>query len=136
VTRGGNRSPYGEHILGSEAAWRERYWENFYVGATRKLQVWSYEQEYRLVLASELIDFSTSKDIRKAKYDFNDLDGIIFGMMTPTDKKLLIAKVSRKGAVRANRTPRNDDAEVHLNIPHASLRNPEAVRAGFASGLI
>ena len=101
----GNRSPYGEHILGSETAWRERYWENFYGGATRKLQAWSYEREYRIVLTSELVDFSANKDIRKAKYNFNDLDGIIFGIMTPMDKKLQIAKTIEE---KCRRTGRED----------------------------
>jgi len=34
-----------------------------------------------------------SRDVRKATYDFASLDGIIFGIMTPTEKKVQIAKM-------------------------------------------
>jgi hypothetical protein len=60
--------------------------------ASSKLEAWSYEQEHRLILPGEGIDFPT-EDMRKAKYDFADLEGIIFGMNTPHKDKLEIMRI-------------------------------------------
>lgn len=88
----GNVSTCGDNILKDEEAWRKKYWDAFYHAITRKLKDWHYEREHRLVLASMLHDFTTD-DSRTLKYDFNDLEGIIFGIKTPSDAKLEIFKI-------------------------------------------
>lgn len=43
------------------------------------------------------MDFSSDED-RTATYDFNDLDGIIFGIKTPSDTKLELFKIIEESA--------------------------------------
>ena len=88
----GGRSACGDDIFNTENEWRAQYWESFHHAITRKLKDWSYEQEYRLVLSGSFLDFSDQKS-RVAKYDFDDLEGIIFGIKTPSQKKLEIFKI-------------------------------------------
>lgn len=89
----GERSECADEILSpSNDQWRESYWSRFQKGVTTKSQDWDYEKEYRLILSGSLIDFSDPKD-RKLKYNFNDLDGIIFGVKTNTEDKLKIIKI-------------------------------------------
>ena len=51
-----------------------------------KTKIWSYQKEYRLIINSFLKD-SLEKLDRVFKYDFKDLDGIIFGINTPEEAK-------------------------------------------------
>jgi hypothetical protein len=78
---GGERSACrGARSLDTEA-WRKHYWEAFQSGATRKTAEWKHEQEYRLLLWSNLDSFK-DKASRKLNYKFSDLSGIIFGART------------------------------------------------------
>lgn len=88
----GQESPCADDMFKNEEAWRVRHWENFYKSVTRKSVDWKYEEEYRLILASEWLDFSDEK-ARKLKYDFSVLDGIIFGIKTSLDDKRRIRKI-------------------------------------------
>jgi hypothetical protein len=90
--RQGNLSSCGDTIFKDEDAWRKKHWDAFYHAITRKLKDWHYEREHRLVLSGEFHDFS-SDNSRMLKYDFKDLDGIIFGIKTPSDAKLEIFKI-------------------------------------------
>lgn len=72
--------------------WRSEYFSNFLKALTTKLADWKYEQEHRIVLHSDLADYENPEE-RKLRYDFNDLDGIIFGIKTPLEDKLEIIKV-------------------------------------------
>jgi Protein of unknown function (DUF2971) len=86
--KGGRQSACADAMFRSGDEWRKAHWENFLHGITGKLEDWSYEKEYRLILNDgEVLDFSYP-NTRKLKYDFNDLEGIIFGINTPNDKKL------------------------------------------------
>lgn len=71
---------------------RSAFWKDFEVGATTKLNDWWYEQEYRLVLHGNVLDFSEPAS-RVANYDFADLEGIIFGINTIDEDKLAIMKI-------------------------------------------
>lgn len=62
--------------------------------ATKKLKNWAYENEYRLVLLSYYIQLD--KQSKLLKYDFNSLDGIIFGIRTPITDKLRIIEIIQK----------------------------------------
>jgi Protein of unknown function (DUF2971) len=80
----GRESACADDMFKNEDAWRTRHWQNFYDSVTRKAADWEYEQEYRLILASDMLDFS-SEQSRKLKYDFASLDGIILGINTSLD---------------------------------------------------
>lgn len=87
----GNRSkdfPNGARMAEDD---RRAYWESFTASATTKIKSWASEGEYRLVLHSNL--FQLGHDDRKLRYDFADLDGIIFGINTSVESKLKIAKI-------------------------------------------
>ena len=53
---------------------------------------WQHEDEYRLLLMSGIDSFREAKD-RKLTYDFQNLEGIIFGMRTPLKDKEHIIKI-------------------------------------------
>ncbi|WP_080429493.1 DUF2971 domain-containing protein [Burkholderia ubonensis] len=89
--RHGNRSVCVPYDSGREQEFRDRYWRDFNTAATTKTKAWEPESEYRLVLHSML--FNLSAEDRKLKYDFDDLDGIIFGIRTSLEDKLKISKV-------------------------------------------
>lgn len=88
----GEMSKCADDMLKSEDKWRESYWNNFYRDITAKTKDWKYENEHRLILSSSLIDFSESKD-RVLTYDFNSLQGIIFGIKTKIEDKIKIMKI-------------------------------------------
>ncbi|SEI04425.1 hypothetical protein SAMN02799636_05129 [Methylobacterium sp. 275MFSha3.1] len=88
----GNVSPCADEIFNDQDAWRDRYWKLFESGLVRKLDHWSQECEHRLILSGDLIDFSESAN-RVTKYRFCDLEGIIFGINTPLQKKIEIIKI-------------------------------------------
>jgi len=53
--KGGERSPCrAAHSLDTDG-WREAYWEHFETGATIKTAEWEHEQEYRLLLWSDML---------------------------------------------------------------------------------
>jgi hypothetical protein len=86
--------------------WHSDYWKSFYRGVTTKLKDWNYENEYRLILTNMLHNFDTVES-RKLKYDFNNLEGIIFGIKTATENKLKIMKIIDDKCKKHNRTDFN-----------------------------
>jgi len=88
----GRRSACADNGIDMSEEQRTNYWKTFADGATTKLDDWEYEKEYRLLLHGSLLDFS-AHDSSLAKYDFADLDGIIFGIKTSTEDKLQIMKL-------------------------------------------
>jgi hypothetical protein len=95
----GERSGCADDIFKDQDAWRKRYWEAFTHGVTRKLEAWQYEKEQRFVV----YDMEDPKS-RVTHYDFNDLEGIIFGIKTPIDKKIAICKIIEDKCRSENRT--------------------------------
>lgn len=87
----GEKSLCAGDIFESERSWRENYWQNFYHAATVKLKAWDREQESRLILSSSINDLSDI-NLRKLKYNFDSLEGIIFGINTSTHDKIRIIK--------------------------------------------
>lgn len=57
-----------------------------------KTKHWEYENEYRLILGERN---DLNKEDKIYKYNFNYLDGIIFGIKTPLNKKLEIINIIR-----------------------------------------
>jgi len=89
----GNLSSRASDLLQNPDQWRKEYWEKFHHSATVKLMDWSKEKEYRLIYYSNLFDFSDG-ELRKLKYDFKSLKGIVFGINTSTDDKCkLISRI-------------------------------------------
>jgi hypothetical protein len=89
-----------------EKKWLKDHWNSFYRGVTTKLEDWSYENEYRLILTNMLHDFDAVES-RKLKYDFNSLEGIIFGIKTTATNKLKIIKIVDEKCKKYNRTDFN-----------------------------
>lgn len=103
--RNGNLSTCGDPISKDSEIWdrwHTSHWDSFYRGATTKLKDWSYENEYRLILTNTLDDFDTVES-RKLKYDFNSLEGIIFGIKTTAENKLKIIRIVEEKCKRYNR---------------------------------
>ncbi|MNK83950.1 hypothetical protein D3C87_1037870 [compost metagenome] len=99
----GNLSECGLHVNSeNKDEWIEGYWNNYYKSITAKLDEWSYEKEYRLILSNNFHDYSTIEE-RKLKYDFNDLQGIIFGIKTDISDKLKIIKIAERKCRENNR---------------------------------
>lgn len=76
----------------SAEQWRQKYWDDFYTGISIKLVDWAYEKEHRLLLSSTIFDFK-EPHTRKLKYNFCDLEGIIFGIKTPEKEKKIIMNI-------------------------------------------
>jgi hypothetical protein len=92
ANRAGERSACSDDIFKNQDAWQKRYWDTFNHGVTRKLEAWHYEKEQRLILTGMSHDFSEPTS-RVTQYEFNDLEGIVFGIKTPTDKKIAVCKI-------------------------------------------
>lgn len=99
----GNRSVCGQHLVDNEEVWREKYWSNFFNSISIKLKEWEYENEYRLVINGDFVDY-TDKNSRKLKYAFNDLNGIIFGIRTSSSDKIEIMKIVKDKCNQTSRT--------------------------------
>ncbi len=84
-------------------AWRGRYWKTFELGATTKMEDWKAEGEHRLLLHSNLIDFS-DPSTRKLKYDFRSLAGIVFGHKTPATDRIRIGRIIEAKCRASGRT--------------------------------
>jgi hypothetical protein len=85
------RSICCEGMYNDNERWRKNYWENFYHSVTVKLRAWDREKESRLILSSSINNLESDTD-RKLRYKFDSLEGIIFGINTPTESKLEIIK--------------------------------------------
>lgn len=98
----GNISICGKHLNENETEWSKQYWSNFHESISIKLQEWKYEGEHRLLIHGNLIDYSDPNS-RKLKYDFKDLEGIIFGIKTQNSEKLKIIKIIEEKCKKENR---------------------------------
>jgi len=87
----GNPSTSVADILSESDNWRKHYWQQQMTAITTKLADWAHEKESRLTLTGSS-DFSNQSN-RKLQYHFSDLQGIIFGMNTPTSDKLRIMRI-------------------------------------------
>ncbi|MBA7556444.1 hypothetical protein ES705_49152 [subsurface metagenome] len=76
----------------SEEEWRKKYWNVFQNSFQVKFDEWKDEEEYRLVLPDTL-NSRAEKESRKLRYNFKDLEGIIFGYKTSMKVKQKIISV-------------------------------------------
>ena len=99
----GGKSICATGVLDNEIKWRNAYWERFSKACSIKLKEWEYEKEQRLTLSGMMLDYSNKED-RKLKFKFSSLDGIVFGMRTPIEKRIEIAKIVEKKCIEEKRT--------------------------------
>ena len=79
------------------------YWENFYRDLTIKSRDWQFEEEERLVLYSSL--WPELDDCQRTlTYEFESLTGIIFGVNTSEEDKLMVMKVIERKCREIGRT--------------------------------
>lgn len=88
----GNHSSCSKEMWNDIKKWREKYWENYLRRNTTKTIDWSYENEYRVILYGFFNDYADKKK-RTLTYDFNSLDGLIFGINTELEDKLKIMDI-------------------------------------------
>ena len=94
----GNESECGSHLRHHNDTFnsREDYWARFYRDVTTKTKDWEYELEYRLILYDMLGEYE-KENSRALSYDFNSLNGIIFGINTSNKHKSeIIGIIERK----------------------------------------
>ncbi|WP_457265951.1 DUF2971 domain-containing protein [Pseudomonas sp. P5_C3] len=82
----GSKSTRMNDVFGDLEKWRSHYYFSEKKSLTTKTRHWKDEQEYRLILKAKF-GSQTSIEARKLKYNFSDLEGIIFGINTPTSEK-------------------------------------------------
>lgn len=101
----GNISTCADHLIDHEGSlkWGQDNWALTLGSANIKLSEWKYEKESRLVLHNMFQDYS-QKNKRKLKYDFNDLEGIVFGIKTSLEDKVRMIEVISKKCKENNRT--------------------------------
>lgn len=107
-----------------EREWREKYWEDFVHSATVKLKDWQSENEYRLIMHDFVIGLEEIS-LRQVSYDFEALDGVIFGISTPTDEKAQIIEIVTRLCEQNGRKDFNFYQAVYdpaqRNIQHVKL---------------
>jgi hypothetical protein len=64
---------------------------------------WKSEHEYRLLRTDAFFNSLKEKNARKIKYQFDDLEGIIFGCRTSDKDKISIMKIIEKKCIENNR---------------------------------
>lgn len=89
----GNTSPLAEHLNKErKKVWRNAYWKNFTPPLLRKLPDWQHEEEIRIVI-SDILGIHKSNEGRTFTYDYDTLDGIIFGINTSLQDKIRIMHI-------------------------------------------
>lgn len=102
----GTISPLAEHLNKENMdAWRGAYWKKFAPPLLRKLPDWGHEEESRVVLSDGLGLYDTHEG-HTFTYDYDTLDGIIFGVNTNlSDKTRVLRIINKKLAMRTSASP-------------------------------
>jgi hypothetical protein len=102
--KSGNKSVCANQFISEKARhrWRKQYWKQHSRCLTVKLPGWRKEKEGRIVLV-DFMQTHTTADQRKLKYDFVDLDGIIFGYKSRIEDKVRIMKIVEKKCAELKR---------------------------------
>ncbi|MBC8719890.1 DUF2971 domain-containing protein [Ochrobactrum sp. Marseille-Q0166] len=92
----GNISTLAEHLnQDKQESWRSGYWGNFAPPLLRKLPDWRHEEELRIVI-SDILGIHETPEGRTYTYDYDTLDGIIFGINTSLSDKVRIMQILDK----------------------------------------
>ncbi|MEO6677566.1 MAG: hypothetical protein ABIO21_09325 [Pseudomonas sp.] len=97
----GKFSSAADWFLFDEHHYRDKHWKRFDLARTTKLHQWRAEQEYRIVLKSQM-NLSATKD-RLLKYRLKNLDGLIFGIKTSLKAKLRAIEIIKGHCHNAGR---------------------------------
>lgn len=116
------QSPLVTDVLQGQETWRKKYWETFYANIPIKTKEWRHEEESRLIHIDSLANEIT-KDDRVLNYDFNDLEGLIFGINSSDEDKISIIKIVHEICMERNRldfkfyqaTYDNDGGKIQIN---------------------
>ncbi len=87
--------------------WRRKYWEIFQKHITRKASVWENLKEQRVVLEDNFFTTYSKDEDRHIKYDFDELDGIIWGSRISNNEKETIRKIIQEHCEQTGRTDFN-----------------------------
>lgn len=98
----GERSKKLLEIFSNKDLWRTQFWINNTERFIRKSSAWAEEKECRIAL-DDWWTCHTKDEQRKYQYNFNDLDGIIFGINTPIEEKIKIAEIIQRKCVEHKR---------------------------------
>lgn len=127
----GDISSRTNEVFGDLSTWQTQYHLNHQISLTTKTRHWANEQEYRLILQSNFHSYINAND-RKLKYNFNDLEGIIFGINTPLSEKYQIMQIVERMCKSRNREDFTfyqayysdvDDDIQYRPIAHATVNN-------------
>lgn len=75
---------------------------DYMIQVTTKLKKWSYEKEYRLIWSTGIVGVENINK-RKLKYNFEDLDGIIFGLNTEDEHIVQIFHIIKDKCINTGR---------------------------------
>lgn len=82
----------------NEEEWRQEYWKRYYDTLNTKTLDWKYEDECRIIRYSTI-----GEKIQLTNYDFDDLEGIIFGINTKTEHKIKIMEIIEEKCKKTSR---------------------------------
>ena len=82
--------------------WRAEYHQRATEYICTKSKEWDYEEEYRVFIRNTFSLFDNIED-RKAKYNFEDLEAIIFGQKVIDEDKKKIVQIVEKHCKNTNR---------------------------------
>ncbi|WP_407364721.1 DUF2971 domain-containing protein (plasmid) [Pseudomonas luteola] len=88
----GSLSECHNSVFNDYEQWGRKSEEDFIQSVTSKTWHWDKETEYRILFTSKTLEQLTPEE-RSLQYDFKDLQGIIFGIRTPSEKKYQIIEI-------------------------------------------
>ena len=124
IDKQGNKSRYYIPEEKKEE-WRQRYWALFYRLATEKEQSWKAQEEMRVILMDILCENYEDSARRKIKYDFADLQGVIFGPKIEAADRTKIMEILYRKCKENSRT----DFEVYDSYQDTKNRKVEIYEA-------
>lgn len=105
---GEERSYIIDKIKGEKDIWRKKYWEIFNRRYHTKTVEWEFEEEYRLCIDGLFQNYDLNES-RSLKYQFDSLEGIIFGIETSSiDKARILEIISEKCVIN-----KRDDFKIY-----------------------
>ncbi|MEM5720267.1 DUF2971 domain-containing protein [Proteus mirabilis] len=117
----GELSICAQNIFKDEEKWRKTHWEQFEPSLLRKLPDWKKEKEYRILLTS-ILDGYEDPNNRLLKYDFNDLETLIFGVRTPVKERKEIINIIESKCIKNDRK-KFDFYEMHYSSLRGKLES-------------
>lgn len=101
LSESGNRSYHYEQRYRNHDAWRDKYYDEAHRLFFQKASTWDREKEARAIIMN--FPEQTSINDRKLMYDFDHLQGIVFGAKTPSSDKYKIMEIIHRKCRENNR---------------------------------